>query len=187
MTPKIFHYPVIDSTNDEAKRLAAQGEGFPFVVTADRQTKGRGREGRVWYSESDGGLYYSLCLKPEGFVWSEVQNYVQETGKALIRVIKELAGVDVDMEWPNDLILKDKKLGGILLETHSMGNEADPRYLIAGIGLNLNQHEFPSDLRSVAISLLQVSGQSYNKRTFSQTISRELIHVFTRYSGCNGC
>jgi len=105
---KYCHFSTIDSTNEEAKRISAENPKGPVVITADSQTKGRGQKGRTWHSEL-GGLYYSLLVTGEGLPLGNVPDLVRRIAMAIIKVLEEVSGVKPELEWPNDIILQDKK------------------------------------------------------------------------------
>lgn len=127
---KIIRYKIIDSTNDEAKRLINKGEGEGLVVVAQTQTRGRGKPGSVWLSPS-GNLYLSVVIKP----YKNPKDLAPITllgalaARAMIAKVSKLAAV---IKWPNDLLLHGKKVAGILTERLAGGE------IIVGIGLNVN-------------------------------------------------
>lgn len=171
---KSVHYTSIDSTNDEAKRrIRSQNSVDTMVIVADKQTKGRGQFDRVWYSDDMGGLYYTF-VKPIHEERSLVpQEIISCVSDAIVRCLKQMDQCPVEIEWPNDLILEDKKLGGILVETISSENMGWS-HIIVGVGLNINQSSFPDSLKHSAISLKQWSGNDYNKSTIAMMITKEL-------------
>lgn len=144
---RVAQYPVIGSTNDEARRLARNGAPDRTVVRALSQTAGRGRRGRPWHSPP-GNLYTSLILRPQvpaaraaqlGFVAALC------VGGALDRICPGLTGLSY--KWPNDILLDGRKLCGILLESET-GEQGHPAFLVIGIGVNLRrapqETEFPA-------------------------------------------
>jgi len=173
------HYPTLDSTNDEAKHLS-KTEVLPFVVSSDVQTKGRGRDGRVWVSDNPGGLYYSLAVAPTVFDPDHYHQYSLEVAKRVSAVVTELSGVETEVEWPNDIIANHRKLGGILIESMAPSSGTLPRCVVIGVGLNLNQQEFPSELEFVAVSLYQITGSEYDKEQYTHALTEALIDVFER-------
>jgi BirA family biotin operon repressor/biotin-[acetyl-CoA-carboxylase] ligase len=142
------HFESIDSTNEEAKRLAASGESGPVWIVADRQTAGRGRRGRHWESPS-GNLAATLFLRPDKPANTCAQlSFV--AALAASDVVARLArGVDVRVKWPNDVLANDRKIAGILLESAGGGERLD--WLAVGIGINLAH--FPPDTEFPATSL----------------------------------
>jgi BirA family biotin operon repressor/biotin-[acetyl-CoA-carboxylase] ligase len=132
---RLIAYETIGSTNDELKRLAREGAGEGLVITAARQTAGRGRRGRSWTSPS-GNLYSSILLRPQCRAAKAAQlGFVAALGVA--DAIGELAPVvGLRYKWPNDLLANGKKVSGILLETEMVSGD-QPDFVILGIGINL--------------------------------------------------
>lgn len=139
-------FDVIDSTNEEAKRLAAAGEPGPVWIGAARQTAGRGRRGRAWDSPT-GNLAATLMLRP-GKPASACAQLSFAAAIAACDTLRDFAaGAELRVKWPNDVLAGGKKIAGILLESASQGGEA-PHWLAIGIGINLAAHpeglEFPA-------------------------------------------
>ena len=134
------------STNLDARRWLQDGAAHGSLVAADRQTAGRGRLGRS-FASADGGLYMSVVIK------SDLPAGVLTTlcAVAVRRAIQELTGKTADIKWVNDLQIDGKKICGILCEGVWQGDR--PLGVIAGIGLNICQREFPEALRDIAASL----------------------------------
>lgn len=132
----IYDYPVVGSTNDEAKILLENGAGEGTVVRAERQTAGRGRRGRRWISEP-GNLYFSLILMPKCPLLQVSQlSFVMAVavGEAVLPFLK--SPKILSYKWPNDLLLNKHKVAGILIETESEAGQL-AETCIVGIGLNL--------------------------------------------------
>ena len=139
-------FEVIDSTNEEAKRLAAAGEPGPIWISAARQTAGRGRRGRVWESPT-GNLAATLMLRP-GKSATECAQLSFVAAIAASAMLSDFAPDSaLRVKWPNDVLAGGAKIAGILLESASSGGEA-PTWLAIGIGVNLAMHpdgtEFPA-------------------------------------------
>lgn len=139
-------FDVIDSTNEEAKRLAALGESGPIWISAARQTAGRGRRGRVWESPS-GNLAATLMLRP-GKSASECAQLSFAAAIAVCDMVADFAATaEVRVKWPNDVLANGRKIAGILLESSSRAGEP-PTWLAIGVGVNLSTHppktEFPA-------------------------------------------
>ncbi|MBI4840574.1 MAG: biotin--[acetyl-CoA-carboxylase] ligase [candidate division NC10 bacterium] len=149
----------IGSTNDAA--LAAGRAGAPegFAVLADRQTAGRGRRGRAWASPSGVGLYTSVLLRPEQPP-ALVPLLTLVAGLAVAEAIREVAGLEPLLKWPNDVLVHGRKVAGILTEMASL--DARVSYLAVGMGVNVNHGapDLPEDLLPVATSLRLVSGRT---------------------------
>lgn len=143
------HFDVIDSTNEEARRLASAGEAGPVWIAADRQTKGRGRRGRNWDSPG-GNLAATLFLRPERAAGECAQLSFVAALSAADALARFAANADIRLKWPNDVLADGRKVAGILLESASTGGET-LAWLAVGIGVNLA--EFPPDTEFPATSL----------------------------------
>ncbi|MGP0629438.1 biotin--[acetyl-CoA-carboxylase] ligase [Nitrospina sp. 32_T5] len=151
---KIIAYDQVDSTNDLAKNLLLQGAEEGTVVLADSQTKGKGRLGRSWYSEPDTGLYFSLILKPT-LDQDEIPHLTLMAAVAVVEALNQIDSQNATLKWPNDILLNNRKLGGILSEQVVDGPHPG---VVIGIGLNVSQEEFPEDIARLATSLLIEAG-----------------------------
>ena len=146
----IHLHRTLDSTNNEAKRLAHTDAVLPALIVAEEQTNGRGRMGRSFFSPADTGVYFSLLYETN----SDLRDAVTVTGAAsvcVMRAISALTGKEAAIKWVNDLYLGGKKICGILAESVLCKNTS-PR-LILGIGINLSTSDFPPELQNVAGSL----------------------------------
>jgi BirA family biotin operon repressor/biotin-[acetyl-CoA-carboxylase] ligase len=154
----IFHFESIDSTMREATERAEAGASEGTVVLAREQTAGRGRLGRSWISEPGVGLYFSLILRPPV---SAAQSVVLTLalGLGVARGIGEVCGRKCDIRWPNDVLLNDKKCSGILVEMSGANGRVD--YVIAGVGINVNQAAMVPELSPIATSLRIETGCEY--------------------------
>ena len=150
-----YHFEEIDSTNKKAKELGQNGALHGTLVTANAQTSGVGRRGRNWSSEKDAGVYMSILLRPE----IETEKASMLTLVAAMAVEKALLKLpaEVKIKWPNDIVLNKKKICGILTELSLAGSEID--FVVIGIGINVNNKEFPEEIQSTASSLsLELEG-----------------------------
>ena len=164
----------VDSTNSEAERQLANGKEAPFVVLAQSQTAGRGRLGRKWHSSDKGNIYLSLALRP--FILPErLKPFTLWMGLAICRYIEDSLGIKLGLKWPNDILSPDgKKIAGILTEARL---DADTvRDLIFGLGLNISpQQDFPDELKSIASSLAQASGQHLDVNALTAGIIKNIF------------
>jgi BirA family biotin operon repressor/biotin-[acetyl-CoA-carboxylase] ligase len=152
---KLHHFTTVDSTNTRALEDAQAGAETGQVYIADEQTAGRGRGGHTWYSEPDRGLYMTVLVKP-ALQSNEVLTLSMLTGLTATEAVAEATGVRlIDLRWPNDLVIGSRparKAGGILIEAASTPT-GELRHAAIGIGINLNQLNFPRELEAVATSL----------------------------------
>jgi BirA family transcriptional regulator, biotin operon repressor / biotin---[acetyl-CoA-carboxylase] ligase len=146
---QIIRLPVTTSTMDEVNLLAAQGEPEGLVVVADRQTAGRGRAGRAWHSASESGLLLSVLLRPQKTP-AEIAVFPLIIGLTVADAIDEIAGVRSSLKWPNDVLIDDKKVAGILMTSRIMNETID--YLNVGIGINVAGSDLPPDGTSLALA-----------------------------------
>jgi BirA family biotin operon repressor/biotin-[acetyl-CoA-carboxylase] ligase len=154
----IYHFYKVDSTNAFAARLLGHGHKVPdgTVVIAEAQTAGRGRLGRSWHSEPESGLYFSMVVRPK-LPPSLAPLFTLGTAVAMHNAIERDTGLEIDIKWPNDLLVQGKKVCGILSEIEA---EVDLiRTMIIGVGVNVNHSTMPEDLQDRATSLRIASGR----------------------------
>lgn len=161
------------STMKDAAVLAARDEPHGTVVVADEQTAGIGRQGHSWHSEAGAGLYCSIILRL-ALPAESLPILTMALGLGVQRAINDTCGVSCDIRWPNDLLLNEKKLAGIMVTS------ADRAAMIAGIGLNVNQTVFPEDLRSIATSLRLETGREQPKETLLDQVVAECLRYAAR-------
>lgn len=158
----ILRYGVLDSTNTKAKELAEAGAVEGTVVIADRQNLGRGRLGRAWQSPAGKGLWFTLILRPE--ILPEFGAQVTLLmGVAVVEALEKVTGVTAKIKWPNDIIVENKKLCGILSELTLTEEGID--YAIVGVGINVNldREDFKEDLAERASSVFLQTGKSWDR------------------------
>jgi BirA family biotin operon repressor/biotin-[acetyl-CoA-carboxylase] ligase len=144
----IHHFTTLRSTSDTLKSMS-EARSFT-VVTADEQTAGRGRRHRSWYSPPGDGLYLSVLLRPVAPVLSPSLISLL-SAIAVAETIIDLGIREVDIKWPNDVLIAGRKVCGILAEGATSANQAS--CIVVGIGVNLNQRSFPEEIAEVATSL----------------------------------
>ncbi|MGC6455547.1 MAG: biotin--[acetyl-CoA-carboxylase] ligase [Coraliomargaritaceae bacterium] len=152
----ILYYPELDSTNDEAERQLNKGRRAPFAVLAGRQTEGRGRRQRHWYSASKKNLYLTVAFEPR-LPASQLQHFTLWSGIHLCQSLQELVPqAPLQLKWPNDLYCEGKKLAGMLAEARIDADGLNT--LLFGFGLNVNSQpsEYPDELSETATSLCAV-------------------------------
>lgn len=172
---RVIHYASVASTMEMAKKLAREGAEEGTVVIADEQTSGRGRLGRVWLSPK-GSLALSIILHPSS---KQLPQLVMLTSVAVARSIKQLTGLKAVIKWPNDILINNKKVGGILIETEVEGDVV--KFAIAGIGVNVNVDlsSIP-DILTVATSVSQELGREIPLTDFVVTLLTEVERLYTR-------
>ena len=165
----LLHFKEIDSTNSYLKNTYRLLDNFTFV-SADYQSKGKGREDRVWQSESGENLMFSFLIKNEELM---KQSSILSILTA-VEIAKEIEMFDikgVSIKWPNDVLINGKKVCGILLEGQV------PEYLVVGVGLNVNQKKFPDGLRRPATSMAlefknEIDVEEMKDRLFKNIVNR---------------
>ena len=175
---RIHHFFRTDSTNRVALELGHAGEPEGALVIAEEQTAGRGRIGRTWHSERATGIYATLLLRPK-LAPVQAPLLTMMAGLSARTAITEATGLTVDVKWPNDLLVSGKKIGGILTEMHAEPSQV--RFIIVGIGINVNQDKFPADITAVAASLRAVSGKTQSRADILIRLLREFENDYNRF------
>lgn len=151
-----FYLTEIDSTNNYAKQLAAQGYPEGTLVIAERQTAGRGRRGRQWHSEPGQGIFMSLILRPS-LPLKELSRITMFIAVAVVETLQRF-GIKSGIKWPNDVLINGRKIAGIL--TEAVTDMDGIEYIVTGIGLNVNNRiaDFPEEFRSIATTVREEAG-----------------------------
>lgn len=176
---KLYFFKELDSTNNFARDMAEKGEPHLTLIVAEKQYSGRGRLNREWFSPP-GGLWLSLLLKPAVPVKS-AHHFTFITGVAVAHAINKVTSLKISLKWPNDLLLNEKKLGGILTEAKT--DREKLKYLILGMGINVNiEHElFPEELKEEATSLFIETTQIVERAELLGVFIEEWQKEETRY------
>jgi BirA family biotin operon repressor/biotin-[acetyl-CoA-carboxylase] ligase len=165
----------VASTNDAARALALEGAAHGTVVVAGAQTRGRGTKGRVWHSPAGLGLYASFILRGPGGAPLPFPHLLPlAAGLAASDAVRESAGFEPRLKWPNDIVHEGKKLGGILSEAVSGTSGGD--FAVLGVGLNVGHGtaDFPEDLRGLATSVRLAAGRAVPVKTLLDALCRAL-------------
>lgn len=168
---KIIYYKQLDSTNTKIAELASEGAEHGTVVYCDQQTAGKGRRGRVWESSAEDNIYMSILLRPS-FETIKAPMLTLLMAYCVAEVMKRQGFSEVQIKWPNDLILAKKKICGILTEMKMKGSEID--YVVVGVGINVNNTQFPTDLKDKATSLYIQGGKQFDR----EQILRDVVDLF---------
>ncbi|NWD25534.1 bifunctional biotin--[acetyl-CoA-carboxylase] ligase/biotin operon repressor BirA [Pseudomonas yamanorum] len=151
----------IDSTNAEALRLIEAGRAAPFLVLSEQQTAGRGRRGRKWVSPFAQNVYYSLVLRIDGGM-RQLEGLSLVVGLAVLQALRDAGVRNAGLKWPNDVLVGQKKIAGILLEL--VGDPADVCHVVLGIGINVNMQK--ADEVDQQWTSLQLEGGSAVDRNY---------------------
>ena len=170
---KVYHFKELESTNEFAKGISREASEWTVVI-ADKQTNAKGRLGRGWYSP-EGGLWFSVILRPDAArhttpgstdILSVHPLIPLAAGVAVCESVSEF-GLLARVKWPNDVLVRGKKLAGILAEL-------EEETIVLGIGLNLNIDEFPEEISSTATSLLLEKGRTFDREDVLSSILKKL-------------
>lgn len=181
MNITILDFDSIDSTNTEALKQARIGAEEGLCVVARQQTAGRGRHGRAWVSEKDAGLYFSIVLRPK----IETQFLPLVTLMSGVAVHDALAefGIEADIKWVNDLLVREKKICGILAETTDTN---DGLAVVVGVGINLKSSNFPPEIAGTATSIEDETRQRVSFEELSAVLTRYIGYFYSMLSGDDG-
>jgi BirA family biotin operon repressor/biotin-[acetyl-CoA-carboxylase] ligase len=152
---RLLHFSQLPSTNSYLKEKGTVGEQEGLIVLADTQTMGRGRLDRKWFSPA-GGLYFSVLLRPMTLHLKETPIITLTVGVAVASVLQSALGLTPQLKWPNDVLLANKKVAGILVESAFIGQDID--YAVIGVGVNANTQvtEFPSEVQKTTTTLQEM-------------------------------
>ncbi len=156
----IAYFKETDSTNLRAKFLASDGAPEGTVVVAESQTRGRGRRGRSWFSPSGEGIYTSIILRPS-ISPNEAPKLTLMASVAVAEALLSMTSLDINIKWPNDILVKGRKIAGILTEISMEMDRID--YIVIGVGINVNtpRKSLPPDIRDIATSVFMETGKPF--------------------------
>lgn len=170
----IIYFEQIKSTQNKAKELVEDGIVGGSLVIANEQTSGVGTHGRIWYSEPNKNILMTLMLFPKCNI-DKFNTLTIDIAKCIVKVIKELYGIEIYIKEPNDLMLNEKKTGGILTETKVKQGIVEELYI--GMGLNVNQEEFPEEIKDIATSLKREIGRDFKREEIIAEICNRLENI----------
>jgi BirA family biotin operon repressor/biotin-[acetyl-CoA-carboxylase] ligase len=173
---EIHHYGEVSSTQEEARRLAAEGAKEGTVVIAEVQTRGKGRRGREWHSPV-GGVYMSVILRPQ-ISPARAPLLTLLAGVAVAKALRRLYGLKAELKWPNDVMVGDRKICGILTEMAAETEAID--YCIVGIGINANVElaHFPQEFRASTTSLKEELGARISRAELVRDLLGEMERLY---------
>lgn len=170
----IKFFESLESTQLTAKKMAEERAENGTIVITDDQKKGIGTHDRKWYSEKGKNILFTLIIYPKCNL-KELNTITVDIAKCLIYSIEKIYNIKLDIKSPNDIIYNKKKLGGILTQIVTSGEEI--KYLLIGIGINVNQEEFPDEIKDIATSLNSEFGMDFSR----EKIISEFCNVFEEY------
>jgi BirA family biotin operon repressor/biotin-[acetyl-CoA-carboxylase] ligase len=170
----IHHFASLGSTNDQLKAMIDAPE-FTCVV-ADEQTAGRGRRERTWYSAPGDGLYLSTLFLPGSDSFSKLPLTALSAAIAVAETLVERGVAGVDIKWPNDVMVNDRKISGVLAEALSAGSES--MRVILGVGVNLNHLSFPAELSGIATSFAIETGKPIAVEEFRDRLLEKIARWY---------
>ena len=174
----LCYYDEVGSTNDIAMELAMKGAKDGTVVLAESQSKGRGRMARAWYAPNKEGVYLSIILKPE-IAPQDAPKISIIAALAVARTLSAQTEAKVGVKWPNDVLAGAMKLCGILTE---MTADLDRiKYIVCGIGVNVNQTSFPPELERIATSMRIQGGREYSRPQVIAQLLSEFYDIYYKY------
>lgn len=178
MENNIIYYEQLESTNTKIAEMAAEGSEHGTVVVADSQTAGKGRRGRTWESPKGENIYMSMLLRP-GIATDKAPMLTLVMAYSVAQAIRKQGFPDVQIKWPNDLILSGKKICGILTEMQLKGSEID--FVVVGVGINVNTHNFPTDLDGKATSLYMESGRQFERQPIIEAVVDNFVNLYEQF------
>lgn len=170
---KVAYLDVVDSTNTYAMENADKYN----LIVADEQTAGKGRLGRSFESNKGVGIFASIVVRPDKKTY-DVANITLVAALAVQRALEKL-GVESKIKWPNDIICQGKKLCGILTEMKNDGDKV--KFVVVGIGINVNNEKFSKDLEDKATSLYILQGEKYDRVDILVEVLKEFEQLYNQY------
>ena len=176
----LHHFQTIPSTNTEAYQLALRGAPEGEIVIAESQEKGKGRLGRHWVSPPFLNLYLSVILRPD-IPPPQASLITLMAAVAVAEGIECFSGLHPVIKWPNDILLKNRKVAGLLNEIHSETDRI--HFVILGVGVNLNMDKklFTKEIRSTATSLKMETGKTVSRKEFVRCLLEALEKWYTLF------
>ena len=178
---EIFFFDRLESTQIKARELAEEKVANGSIVITDNQTNGIGTHDRKWYSMEGRNITFTLIIYPTCDI-KDLDGITIDIAKCMTQAIYEECGHNMEIKYPNDIICNGKKLGGILTQIVTSGKKI--RYLLIGIGINVNGKEFPIEIKDIATSLEKEFGNKIKKDFLREKIVANFCSKFENY--CKG-
>ncbi|RST73644.1 biotin--[acetyl-CoA-carboxylase] ligase [Siminovitchia acidinfaciens] len=176
----VHYFDSLESTQKAAYQLAYDGAPEGTLVIAEEQTSGRGRLGRAWHSASGKGIWMSIIVRPD-LPPQKAPQFTLITAVAVARAIEEVTEITPEIKWPNDLLIKGKKVVGILTELQAEADKISS--LIIGIGMNVNHasDDFPVEVKKIASSLFIEKGEKISRAALIQSFLKNFEKYYSIY------
>jgi BirA family biotin operon repressor/biotin-[acetyl-CoA-carboxylase] ligase len=174
----IVCFDEVDSTNEVCKKMASEGLEEGSVIVAECQNGGKGRLGRKWVSQKGDGVWMSILLKPDVNP-AGISSITLAAGLAVCFTLRNDFGIQSDIKWPNDILLNNKKICGIL--TEMSGQIAKVDYVVVGIGINVNIESFPDGIKNTATSLCIETGKKFKRSEIAKNVLKNFDSVYKRF------
>lgn len=174
---EINYYDEVDSTNNQAKLLAAKGAAEGAIVISEAQSGGRGRLSRGWVAPYAKGVWLSVILRPD-FLPQDAPKCTLMAAVAVVKAVEKATGIKAGIKWPNDILYEGKKFVGILTE---MNAEMDKiNYVVIGMGINVNfaPEDFTEDVRTTAVSLSMIKGEKVSRLALLCEVLQQLEDAY---------
>ena len=178
MGRQIRYFSRIDSTNQYAKRIAEEGAPDGTLIIADEQTAGKGRSGRTWVTPPAEAIAFTLLLRPK-LSPDRISMVTLVMGLAVTNAVNSLYGVSAGIKWPNDVVIKGRKLCGILTEMSAEVRQVN--YIVIGVGINANLTSFPEEIREIATSLKLEMGRDINRAELIARVMTEFERLYAEF------
>lgn len=172
---EVLYFEKLSSTNTKAQEIAEKGYPQGTLVVAEQQEQGKGRRGREWISEKSDGIYMTLLIKPN-INPNNASMLTLVAAIAVARAIKDVTSEPAMIKWPNDIVVNGKKVCGILTEMNAQFDYIN--HIVIGIGINVNNTDFPEEIKAIAGSLRTESGGKVFKRSY---IIASVMQYFEKY------
>jgi len=169
---EVIVYDEVESTNSIAYELLKQGYPSGTVFIADRQTKGKGRLGRKWISPPGKNLYISIAIKPH-IPPKDATLITLTSVVACTTALRRYTEIPVQIKWPNDMLIEEKKVGGILTEMKIEGEKIKAVVVGMGINVNMTEDDLPDEIKDIATSLKIYKGEDFSRALLAVEIIKE--------------
>ena len=175
---EVYFYEQTDSTNNCIRKLAKEGKKEGVVAVAEIQTAGKGRRGKGWQSPKGTGIWMSMLLTPN-ITPPEAPVLTLLAGLAVCRAVRQQTGLTAMIKWPNDILISNKKICGILTELYAEMDSV--HFVITGIGINVNTEVFPEELQKTATSLKIEKGETISRKNMIKAVIEEFEKIYLQY------